>query len=206
MATEKAQNRAARIKKAIELITANPHWGKDKINAELKKEFGVGLRRQDIAKLKEISLTAKPTSGRRRLERLMELDIPPRVPREKLIAAGIEEHYHRMRAHGFLDFEIRHIMSAGNLPVLFTSKPFREMLQNRLAWIIRMRKKYGWTREQIIQAIKEYYSKPRHSPFDFLRREYKPPLKIDTKTYRELARVRAEAVTAELYSRTKPRI
>jgi hypothetical protein len=43
------------IARAKELITQNPLWGKDRINKELRSEFGVGLRRIEVAKLKRVS-------------------------------------------------------------------------------------------------------------------------------------------------------
>lgn len=197
-------DRESRIKRAVELISDHPQWGKDRVNAQIKREFGVGLRTTDVAKLKQATLLVKPIVGKKRIDRLIELDIPPHLPRETLVKIGFEEQYHRMRSCGFLDFEIRHILSAGNLPMLFETKPFNAMLRDRLTWVKRMRKA-GWTKEQVIFEIKRYYSKPERSPFDFLRKEYKPPLKVDFKIYREAARQRAERETSSLYRARKPK-
>lgn len=40
------------ISRARQLINEHPDWGKDRINRELRVEFGSGLRRIDLAKLK----------------------------------------------------------------------------------------------------------------------------------------------------------
>jgi len=40
------------IQRARELIQAHPTWGKDKINRELKTQYGSGLRRSEVARLK----------------------------------------------------------------------------------------------------------------------------------------------------------
>lgn len=152
---------------------------------------------------KRITDPTRPATGRISLQQLIDLEIAPILPKATLAKLGIAKRYKEMREHGFMDFEIRHILTAGNLPELFASKPYEAMLQSRKEWTENLLKA-GWTHEQITMEISRYYSEPKHSPFDFLRKEYKPPMKMDFRVYREAATRRAEQATANLYQK-KPR-
>lgn len=67
---EARESREARIARATELIQDHPTWGKDRVNAEVKKEFGVGLQRIFVAHLKRDLTTPKLTIEQKR-ERTM---------------------------------------------------------------------------------------------------------------------------------------
>lgn len=101
-------------------------------------------------------------------------------------------------AHGFVASEIREFLGAGNAPGLFATEPFKAMLKSRDKWRAD-RRRAGWTDTQIRKAVVGYYDKKKNSPFDFLRLEYRSPLKVDMKSYREAARRRAKRNTAKLY-------
>ena len=191
--------REERLTRAKQLIIAHPEWGRVKVNKELRKEFGIGLRTIDVQKLKDTTLIGRPRAqtGRKSIVDLLAEEI---VTPERATVIGFDEAYHKMRSAGFLNMEIRNIFSAGNTPVLFGTEPFKAMLKSRRKWFTSMTKT-GWTKAQIIEAVKKYYSVPRRSPFDFLRREYKPPMRVDFKVYREAARKRAVQEVKVLYKR-----
>jgi len=192
-------DREKRLEYARGLIIQNPEWGKDRINKQVKARFGVGLRRIDVARLKDTLLIGRPKArtGRKSIAALLGEEL---ITPERAATVGFDEAYMRLRSAGFIDMEIRNIFSAGNTPVLFTTEPFKAMLKSRRKWF-RSRIKSGWSKGQVISAIRKYYSVEKRSPFDFLRREYKPPLRVDFKVYREAARKRAVREVKTLYKR-----
>jgi len=195
-------DREERLAYARTLIITHPKWGKDRVNREVKTYYGTGLRRIDVARLKDTTLIGRPRArtGRKPIEKLVrEAILLPEVAIRRVITIGFDEAYHRLRAAGFIDMEIRHIFSAGNVPELFNTAPFNAMIHQRRHWVMERIKK-GWTKGQLLDAIKRYYTKPERSPFDFLRREYKPPLRVDFVKYRAAARKRAMAKTRTLYA------
>lgn len=180
------EDKAARIEFAKSYIIANPSKGKDAINKAIRAEFGVGLRRIDVARLKERTLLgrAKRSTGIKSQERLIKEQIitPSRIAEEqqrRIITIGFDAAQHMLRSAGFLQFEINTIFSAQGVTQAFNSKPFKAMLKSRREFL-RNKRKLGWTKEQIIANIKLHYQvkdvrgKPRTDPFDFLRREYIP--------------------------------
>lgn len=204
---KKKVTRQARLDRLKEFILINPTYGRKKLAKELKKEYGVSFRLTTIAKVKEEVLLGekipykKPT-GKKSITGLLYEEI---MSPQQAILVGFDEAYHKFVSAGFLKMEIRNIFSAGNVPELFSTKPFEAMLRERRAWV-RDRIKAGLTKGQIIDSIKGFYSKrditggPVNSPFDFLRGVYLPPLRVDFKTYRELSRRRALKKTRKLYA------
>ena len=203
-------SREQRLRFARELIIAHPEWGKDRLNKEVRGQFGTGLRRIDVAQMKDQVLIGRPkrSTGRLSVDALVRKsillpEVKDRVKGERIVKVGFDEAYHRMRAAGFIDAEIRHFFSAGNVPELFNTKPYIEMLKERHHQFREWRQK-GWSKQQVIDTIKEYYSKPKRSPFDFLRKSYRPPRNLDTKAYRRTARRTAQLKTQGLSRRKHP--
>lgn len=190
--------------------------GKDAINKAVKAKFGIGLRRIDVARLKDTVLLGRPKArtGRKPVEQLLREEIltpeiTARAREIKVARIGFDEAFHRLVSAGFLPLEIRNIFSAHGAPLIFDTAPFRAMLQNRRAWFATQRKQ-GLAKDQIALAIRQFYAKPWHSPFEFLRVEYKPRKKVDFRTYRAAQRRRARENVVELYgprfARGRPRV
>lgn len=192
-------SREERLAYARNLILKNPDWGKERVNKRVRTRFGVGLRRIDVARLKDTLLIGRPKArtGRKSVAELLREEL---ITPERITTIGFDEAYMKLRSAGFINMEIRNIFSAGNTPMLFTTEPFKAMLVSRRKWF-RDRVKAGWSKGQVIDAVKNYYSVERRSPFDFLRREYKPPMRVDFKVYREAARKRALKDVRVLYKR-----
>lgn len=196
---KKVASREERLARAKALIIQHPDWGRIKVNKQVRKEFGIGLRTIDVQKLKDTTLIGRERAqtGRKSVAELLREEL---ITPERMTTIGFDEAYHKMRSAGFINMEIRNIFSAGNTPMLFTTEPFKAMLVSRRKWF-RDRVKSGWSKGQVIDAVKNYYSVERRSPFDFLRKEYKPPLRVDFKVYREAMRKRAQRDTRALYKR-----
>ena len=197
----KKVDRSIRLAKAKVLIITHPDWGRVRVNKELRKQFGVGLRTIDVQRLKDTLLIGRPKArtGRKSVAAILaEALITP----ERVTIVGFDEAYMRLRSAGFINMEIRHIFSAGNVPMLFGTEPFKIMLKNRRKWFMARRKK-GWSKGQIIDAIKKYYTpEKRGDPFDFLREVYPEVgmrLRIDRKTYRIAAAKKARKEVRRLY-------
>lgn len=70
--------RDRRIARASVIIKANPKWGRDRINAQLKQEFGIGLRKLYVNRLKRDILELPPS---RIVSQATEYTTkPPRIP------------------------------------------------------------------------------------------------------------------------------
>lgn len=115
---------------------------------------------------------------------------------------GFDKAYDDLVKAGFANREIRELFKAGNAPDLFSTEPYKAMLESRHTWWVH-RLKAGWNRSQIWGAINRYYDVEARSPFEFLRIEYKPVRRVDFKTYREVARKRAIRITKSLYRKDK---
>jgi len=214
------QQRDIKLAFAKALIISNPNLGKDAINKQVRKEYGTGLRRIDVAKLKDATLLGRPkkSTGIKSVRKLVEeqvLVLPTEKAREyKLVTVGFDTAFHMMRSAGFLPFEIQNVFSANGVSLVFGSNPFKAMLKSRRAWV-RDKKKRGWSNDDIILEIKKYYSitdskgQPKHSPFDFLRKEYEPRPKKDkaeiksalSKQYEKNKQRKAAISTEQLYGR-----
>lgn len=69
--------REQRITRATELIRQHPDWGKDRINAKLQKEYGQGLQRIYVARLKSETLAPSLTPEQRREKTLISKGLLP---------------------------------------------------------------------------------------------------------------------------------
>ena len=82
----------------------------------------------------------------------------------------------KLKRSGFIQEEIEEF-SAQNidlgLPV------WQDVINERKAWIIDKVDR-GWSRDDIKQALSDYYAKgKKRNPWDFVKANYKPPKKID---------------------------
>jgi len=185
--------RDERLGYARALIRNHPEWGERRLNLTVQNEYGTGLRAKDLAALKQEVLFAEGKFS----------DTP--FAEQRIITMGFVEAQHMLLSAGFLPHEIRKLFSGMGVVDMMNSAPFHAMLTERRRWVNDLRRK-GYKPSQIIKAIKDWYDKnDKASPFDFLRREYKPPLRVDRKEYREAARRRAQRTTAPLYNRGKYR-
>lgn len=180
--------RDERMGYARALIRAHPEWGERRLNLSVQAEYGTGLRAKDLSALKQETLFAEGKFS------------AVSFPEQRIITMGFVEAQHMLLSAGFLNREIRQLFSGMGVVDMMNSAPFHAMLTERRRWVNDLRKK-GYKPSQIIKAIQEWYdSSDKSSPFDFLRREYKPPLKVDMKEYRDAARRRAERNIAPLYT------
>ena len=69
----KKVDRLIRLARAKALIIAHPSWGRARVNKELRKEYGVGLRTIDVQRLKEATLIGRPkaSTGRKSVESIL---------------------------------------------------------------------------------------------------------------------------------------
>ena len=177
------QQRDIKLAFAKALIISNPNLGKDAINKAVRKEYGTGLRRIDVAKLKDATLFGRPkrSTGIKSAEQLIkeQILVPSTETQRsfKIVTIGFDTGYHMMRSAGFLDFEIRNLFSAKGGALVFSSQPFRDMLKYRRQFV-KSKLKKGWTKPEIIKNITQHYQvkdavgKPLTNPFDFLREAY----------------------------------
>jgi hypothetical protein len=94
------QNREIRLQRARQLIINNPKLGKDSINKQLQEEFGVGLRRIDVAKLKAEVLLPNLTLVEKRYNQLIKDGFLPIEAKElsaEPITSPVMEKYRQER-------------------------------------------------------------------------------------------------------------
>ena len=181
-----------RLEYARQLIRNHPSWGEPRLNLSIRNEMGQGLRKQDLAAIKQEMLFG----GKFVPAGAQQYD-------EDTITLGFTEASQMLTSAGFLPSEIRKFFSAMGIVDALNSHPFHDMLKERRRWVNEMRKQ-GLTTRQIMDAIKAWYARDAgRSVFDWLRREYRPPHKVDRKEYRAAAQRRASRVTSGLYR--KPR-
>lgn len=180
--------REERLDYARQLIRTHPEWGERRLNLTVQNEYGTGLRAKDLAALKQEMVFAEG-----------KFAASETYAEQRIINMGFVEAQQMLSSAGFLPKEIRELFSAHGVVDMMNSAPFHAMLNERRRWVREMRKA-GMKPKQIIEAIKTWYDKgEKNSAFDFLRREYRPPLRVDRKEYREAARRRAGKKTARLY-------
>ena len=185
--------REERLGYAKALIRSHPNWGKDRINLAVKNEYGMGLRRVDMAHLKMEMVFDEG--------KFAPPDAPPAD--QRIISMGFIEAQQLLVSNGFLPKEVRELFSGHGVIEMLNSAPLHAMLTERRRWVATMRRQ-GMTGKQIITAIQAWYKQDeKRSTFDFLRREYKPPVKIERKEYREAARRRAVSMTQSLYRKAR---
>jgi len=181
--------REERLEYARLLIRRHPEWGEPRLNLSLKTEYGAGLRRVDLARLKQEMIFAEG-----------KYTPPDDIAADnRIISMGFVEAQQVLTSAGFLPKEIRELFSAHGVVDMLNSQPFKEMMRERRRWVKEMRHA-GMSTRQIMDSIKEWYSRDeKRSPFEFLRREYKPPLKVTRTEYREAIRRRANRQVKKLY-------
>lgn len=69
--------REQRIARATELIRQHPGWGKDRVNSTLKEEYGQGLQRIFVARLKSETLAPTRTPEQKREQTLIKRGLLP---------------------------------------------------------------------------------------------------------------------------------
>jgi len=79
---------------------------------------------------------------------------------------------------------------------VYNSRTGRAARRERQRWVRDLLLR-GWTEEEIAREARAYYARDsKRSPWDFIRAEYRPPMKKD---YREAARRLAETEVKTLY-------
>ena len=207
--------REIRAESARKIIVRHPDWGKRQVNKVLRKELGLGLRDAEVQHIKETTLVGRP-------KRAPGMKTLAQLPKEGLISPtlaelqGIQQIWHKMRSAGFLDREIQDYMDAKDTQLvgLLKTKAFRDFVNDRHTWFMRMLKLYKErglsdteARFGIIKAIKQererlHYTNPA---WIFLRAVYdvveSDPLKPKLPAYREAARKRALGEVRDLYGK-----
>jgi len=186
-------NRQERIEYARLLIRRHPEWGEPRLNLSIKTEYGTGLRRKDLAALKQGMVFGE---GR--------FTPPGDISGDnRIISMGFVEAQQMLISAGFLPQEIRKLFGAHGVVDAMNSKPFHAMLVERRRWVNEMRKT-GMSSKEIMTAIKMWYGRDeQRSPFDFLRKEYRPPQKVNRTAYRDAARRRASRMVTGLYRKKR---
>jgi hypothetical protein len=166
------------------IIEANPTYGKNKVNAILKSEFGVGLRDDTLLQIKREVAFDNP-------KLIPDLYRTGGVPKGKLAI------YQGYRESGFLPFEARELTIGHgkdfNSQEVYDSIPAQQARAFR-KHIIEEQIKLGWTKEQIKDNISDFYKRGKNSSvWEHIRAEYKPRKKVDFVDYREDIRRRAKA-------------
>ena len=200
--TKRQQARDIKLAFAKALIISKPHLGKDAINKVVRAEYGTGLRRIDVARLKESTLIGRPkkSTGMKSMQQLVKLQLVPttiEAKQLKVATVGFDTAFHMLRSAGFLEHEIRKIFSAHGVSLVFNSKPFKAMVKSRRN-LIKEKRKAGWTNSEIVKYINDFYKvrgpdgKPLADPFDFLRKEYQPAPKRSKKDVKQALDIRYE--------------
>ena len=183
------------LKRAKEIIEANPRASKDKVNQYLRIEMGVGLRSDTILRLKAEVASEKPS-------------LAPELYARGSVGKGLNEIYNGWIAAGFLPFEARELTVGHgeryrnfNAQSVFNSQSGEAARRTRIR-IIQEQLKAGWTRQQIRDNIIDYYKKSRKlDPWEHIRAEYKPTVKTSGADYRDKVRARAKAKQQRLLRR-----
>ena len=83
----------------------------------------------------------------------------------------------RLRAAGFIDEEVKEFMAHPSSP---TDSPlWDDAIERRIVWI-QDKLDRGWDKPSIKGAIQEYYKRgANRTPWDFLKREYLDPKRVD---------------------------
>lgn len=108
------------------------------------------------------------------------------------------EDVERLHKAGFIDYEIfGHEKAYDTHETSDLDSPlWQRVLASRRSWLDD-KIAQGWAFEEIENAIMHYYARNKErDPWEFLKAEYKPPLKKD---YYEAVRVRAQKQTDALY-------
>jgi len=171
---------------AREYIDRYPKWTNTEINTMLRLEYGGSyLTNRTYARLRKESAEVVPF-------------FHPTI-------AGNEPDI--LRAEGFTTSEIKSFLKGWKKTI--DSPAFVAMRHSRIKWWAGMIHQ-GYTRRQIWGAIHRWYSTTHRSPWEWLRREYKPARHISQSQYRDALakRRKASKVTKPMYHllRTKPKV
>lgn len=183
MKFEKAAVKEAKAFVLGQLIKENPTWSYNRLNKSLKDEFGHGMRKQDMLKMVRGLRDIRPV-------RIEISEAPKATQEEKRI-------YMQWRAAGFLSHEAQALtfgksFGHGTAADIYDSAPARAARATRREWLRKMVQK-GWTKRERIDAILAVYrANDQLTPWDFIRKEYKPRMKKSMADYERAKRRRAE--------------
>lgn len=107
-----------------------------------------------------------------------------------------------LRNKGFLKWEVEQFEN-GNIN--FESHTFQSMVRSRKLWIDAMRM-VGWNDTQIAVRLRHWYRiKKERNPFDWLKMEYRPPIKLTIKQLAQQLAIRRSAsrVLGRAYGRIR---
>lgn len=109
----------------------------------------------------------------------------------------------RLRRAGFVDYEIAQLnwaVAIDGTPqaINLKAQAWEATLSTRRKWIDSLRAQ-KWTDQQIFDNIMHFYTSDKgRTPWDFLKAEYKPPVRTD---YAKARRERARRQTKQLYKK-----
>jgi len=109
----------------------------------------------------------------------------------------------RLRGVGFTQHEVDEFNNAtapdGTPQVInLNIGTWEDMMRSRKEWTMAMAAHFD--KQEIEARIDKHYQDPSHSPFDFVKREYRPPRALSD--YAQARQARAQANTDELYEDT----
>ena len=141
-------------------IAHYPKWTNKQINTQLRTDFaGRYLTKKTYTKLRALDIAYLH---------------PTMTGNEVTI----------LRDEKFNDHEVKNLLEGWSKTTRTIDSPaFVAMRESRIKWW-NSRVRYGWKPRQIWRAIANYYDKPYHNPFDWLRKEYKPARRIDLAQFR----------------------
>lgn len=182
--------------RAKQLIAENPLSGKERINKQLRAEFGKGLRSSTVLKLKGEVSAERPS-------------LYPQLYSTGSVPRGLNEIYKGWLRSGFLAFEARELtLGHGDRYRSFDAKAVFDSIPGQLARetranLVRQQLRDGWTKKQIRDNITDFYLRSKKTDvWAHIRAEYKPKKQVDYTDYREKVRRRAKAKQRRL---EKPR-
>lgn len=186
------------LARARQIITENPSAGKERINKQLRAEYGKGLRSSTVLKIKEQVANEQPA-------------LYPLLYATGGVPPQLRDIYNGWRKSGFLNFEARELtLGHGDryrqfdARAVFDSAPGQAARETRLN-LVRQQLQSGWTKQQIKDNIIDFYRKSKKvDPWEHIRAEYKPRKRVDFIDYRDKVRRRAKDKQRRLLFKTKP--
>lgn len=153
--------------RARELVEQYPDWSNKQINALLRLDYsGKYLSPKTMGKIRK-GVEIYPVKGP-----VFHDYVPPNAS------------YRILRQEGFSEYEAREFVKG--LPVNYDiDRPAMVATRKaRVKWVSKQLRK-GWSLQQVRRAVNDYYTKPRRSPYDFLKASYAPKVKADASKYRQ---------------------
>lgn len=178
--------------RARELVEQYPDWSNKQVNALLRLDYsGKYLSPNTMDKIRkgvEIYPVKMP---------YFHAEVPPGMS------------YQILCQEGFSTYEAREFVKG--LSVDIDSPALAAMRRTRIKWMSK-RLRRGWSVQQVRRAVNDYYTKPRRSPFDFLKASYAPKVKADASRYKQAlenrrhrkllpSEKRARQITSAFYNR-----